>query len=93
MHATELVHIKIVLVYDTLLVVAKQVYLCVVLIPSYYIKILYGIAYNMQYIYSHPVVTKSYIAASQTHSTTRRSVEHCTLHADGTWLNELGWSQ
>ena len=24
---------------------------------------------------------------------TRRSVEHCTLHADGAWLNELGWSQ
>ena len=25
--------------------------------------------------------------------TTRRSVEHCTPHADGAWLNELGWSQ
>ena len=25
--------------------------------------------------------------------TTRRSVEHCTSHADGAWLNELGWSQ
>ena len=24
---------------------------------------------------------------------TRRSVEHCTPHADGAWLNELGWSQ
>ena len=24
---------------------------------------------------------------------TRCSVEHCTLHADGSWLNELGWSQ
>ena len=24
---------------------------------------------------------------------TRRSVEHCTPHADGSWLNELGWSQ
>ena len=24
---------------------------------------------------------------------TRRSVEHCILHADGAWLNELGWSQ
>ena len=24
---------------------------------------------------------------------TRRSVDHCTPHADGTWLNELGWSQ
>ena len=24
---------------------------------------------------------------------TRRSVEHCTLHADGAWLNELGWLQ
>ena len=24
---------------------------------------------------------------------TRRSVEHCTPHADGVWLNELGWSQ
>ena len=24
---------------------------------------------------------------------TRRSVEHCTQHADGAWLNELGWSQ
>ena len=23
---------------------------------------------------------------------TRRSVEHCTPHADGAWLNELGWS-
>ena len=22
---------------------------------------------------------------------TRRSVEHCTPHADGAWLNELGW--
>ena len=26
-------------------------------------------------------------------SITRRSVEHCTPHADGAWLNELGWSQ
>ena len=26
-------------------------------------------------------------------SKTRRSVEHCTPHADGAWLNELGWSQ
>ena len=26
-------------------------------------------------------------------NTTRRSVEHCTPHADGAWLNELGWSQ
>ena len=26
-------------------------------------------------------------------SLTRRSVEHCTPHADGAWLNELGWSQ
>ena len=26
-------------------------------------------------------------------SGTRRSVEHCTPHADGAWLNELGWSQ
>ena len=25
--------------------------------------------------------------------TTRHSVEHCTPHADGAWLNELGWSQ
>ena len=25
--------------------------------------------------------------------TTRCSVEHCTPHADGAWLNELGWSQ
>ena len=24
---------------------------------------------------------------------TRRSVEHRTPHADGAWLNELGWSQ
>ena len=24
---------------------------------------------------------------------TRRSVEHCTPHADGAWLNEVGWSQ
>ena len=24
---------------------------------------------------------------------TRRSVEHCTPHTDGAWLNELGWSQ
>ena len=24
---------------------------------------------------------------------TRRSVEHCTPHADGAGLNELGWSQ
>ena len=24
---------------------------------------------------------------------TRRSVEHCTPHADGAWLNKLGWSQ
>ena len=24
---------------------------------------------------------------------TRRSVEHCTPHADGAWLTELGWSQ
>ena len=24
---------------------------------------------------------------------TRRSVEHCTPHADVAWLNELGWSQ
>ena len=24
---------------------------------------------------------------------TRCSVEHCTPHADGAWLNELGWSQ
>ena len=24
---------------------------------------------------------------------TRRSVEHCTPHADGAWLNELRWSQ
>ena len=24
---------------------------------------------------------------------TGRSVEHCTPHADGAWLNELGWSQ
>ena len=24
---------------------------------------------------------------------TRRSVEHCTPHAVGAWLNELGWSQ
>ena len=24
---------------------------------------------------------------------TRLSVEHCTPHADGAWLNELGWSQ
>ena len=24
---------------------------------------------------------------------TRRSVEHCTPHADGVWMNELGWSQ
>ena len=23
-------------------------------------------------------------------STTRRSVEHCTPHTDGAWLNELG---
>ena len=27
------------------------------------------------------------------HLLTRRSVEHCTPHADGAWLNELGWSQ
>ena len=27
------------------------------------------------------------------HHITRRSVEHCTPHADGAWLNELGWSQ
>ena len=26
-------------------------------------------------------------------TTTRRSVEHCTPHADGAWLNELGWAQ
>ena len=26
-------------------------------------------------------------------SITRSSVEHCTPHADGAWLNELGWSQ
>ena len=26
-------------------------------------------------------------------TTTRRSVKHCTPHADGAWLNELGWSQ
>ena len=24
---------------------------------------------------------------------TRRSVEHCNPHADGAWLNELGWSR
>ena len=24
---------------------------------------------------------------------TRCSVEHCIPHADGAWLNELGWSQ
>ena len=24
---------------------------------------------------------------------TRRSIEHCTPHAYGAWLNELGWSQ
>ena len=30
---------------------------------------------------------------SQKQKTTRRSVEHCTPHADGAWLNELGWSQ
>ena len=29
----------------------------------------------------------------ETNAGTRRSVEHCTLHADGAWLNELGWSQ
>ena len=27
------------------------------------------------------------------HYESRRSVEHCTPHADGAWLNELGWSQ
>ena len=32
--------------------------------------------------YAKPVKRKS-----------RRSVEHCTPHADGAWLNELGWSQ
>ena len=26
-------------------------------------------------------------------TTTRCSVQHCTPHADGAWLNELGWSQ
>ena len=30
---------------------------------------------------------------SEAHEGTRRSVEHCTPHADGAWLNELGWSQ
>ena len=29
----------------------------------------------------------------ETECKTRRSVEHCTPHADGAWLNELGWSQ
>ena len=29
----------------------------------------------------------------QSKERTRRSVEHCTPHADGAWLNELGWSQ
>ena len=34
-----------------------------------------------------------YYIAQEISSKTRRSVEHCTPHADGAWLNELGWSQ
>ena len=34
------------------------------------------------------------VLLTKTKSTqTRRSVEHCTPHADGAWQNELGWSQ
>ena len=30
---------------------------------------------------------------SELQKRTRRSVEHCTPHSDGAWLNELGWLQ
>ena len=33
------------------------------------------------------------IQSMQYNNKTRCSVEHCTPHADGAWLNELGWSQ
>ena len=41
------------------------------------------------------LVAKDYCPHKQKQNArqTRRSVEHCTPHADGAWLNELGWSQ
>ena len=32
------------------------------------------------------------MASAKINRLTRRLVEHCTPHADGAWLNELGWS-
>ena len=43
----------------------------------------------IQYCASHSLCT----TCSGKIYRTRRSVKHCTPHADGAWLNELGWSQ
>ena len=37
--------------------------------------------------------SRPFCMAKQAKEETRRSVEHCTPHADGAWLNKLGWSQ
>ena len=42
-------------------------------------------AYNGPYLIEEKISPVTY--------RTRCSVEHCTPHADGAWLNELGWSQ
>ena len=47
---------------------------------------------RIEFRISEELLYKKYTASIIT-CITRRSVEHCTPHADGAWLNELGWSQ
>ena len=39
------------------------------------------------------IIKKRIMSWCETVCKTRCSVEHCTPHADGAWLTELGWSQ
>ena len=51
-------------------------------------------SYSIKHIYTciH-FYSYSRIGTNENNMKTRRSVEHCTPHADGAWLNDLGWSQ
>ena len=61
------------------------------ILASYNVYVMFAIFQSfVSLVYTSNIDGFRGVGGSEPLKNTRRSVEHCTLHADGAWLNELG---